>query len=77
MSSFCQYQFACTCCTKRINHAFMLDEHAAALVEEILAPDRRLELAGVGIDCCVGGRELGRSVKVFHLDMNANENGSY
>lgn len=77
MSSFGQYQFAGTCRSKCINHAFVLDEHAAALVEEVLAPNRRLELAGVGIERCVGGRKLRRSIEVFHVDTNANENGSY
>lgn len=77
MSSFRQYQFAGTCGSKCINHAFMLDEHAVAVVEEILAPDRHLELAYIGFEGCVARRVLGRSVKIFHLDTNANENGSY
>lgn len=76
-SSFCQYQFACTCCSERINHAFVLDKDAGSIVEEILAPNRRLKLAGVGIERVVGWLELGRSSGVFHLDTNANENGSY
>jgi len=44
-----QYQFSRTCCAECVNHAFMLDKHAWAPVEQILAPDRRLKLAASGL----------------------------
>ena len=41
-----QDQFACAGGAQRVNHAFVLDQYAGPASQQILAPDRLVELAG-------------------------------